>query len=115
MGSTGNHHTAGDDHSHGLIHRHVELDHLPARHHHQVAGGGIERGGNIDRHVRLTHLVADFRNIPCGEEADAPGPGTRVFHHHDLAKSVGLREDTFGEALDATVHRAHHRDAIEQL
>src|SRR5437764_9383762 len=115
MRRRGNHYAAGDDHLHRLIHRHLELDHLAAWHYHQVAGGSIERGGDIDRDVRLAPLVADLRNIVRGQEADAPGSCPGVFHHHDLAEGVGLRQDALGEALDAAVHRAHHRDAVQKL
>src|SRR5437762_12197457 len=73
MRRRGNHYAAGDDHLHRLIHRHLELDHLAAWHHHQVAGGSIERGGDIDRDVRLTHLFAALRAALRAETSEAPG------------------------------------------
>src|SRR3984957_17859710 len=105
----------GDNHFHGGVRTHGELNHFRARHDDDEAGSRVRCGGNEHAHARHSGLGADLAQVLGGEKADAPNAGAWIGNEHHLAKRAVLREGALGETLHAAVDGAHQRNSLQEL
>src|ERR1700722_480296 len=105
----------GDNHFHGGVRTHGELNHFRARHDDDEAGSRVRCGGNEHAHARHSGLGADLAQVLGGEKADAPNAGAWIRNEHHLAKGAVLREGALRETLHAAVDGAHQRNSLQQL